>query len=74
METLKTIMRKDPFWKCLANECDESLGNYDTTGQMIDQDYERFKTKLTQALTRKAPNHSREYCERESNLMQRLDT
>ena len=52
MESLKVITRKDPFWKALAIECDSALGEYATvTGQTIDQDYETFKKKLTQALT-----------------------
>ena len=52
MKKLKNITRKDPFWKTLVHECDKVFLEYCTiSGQSIDEDYQIFKQKLTEAVT-----------------------
>ena len=52
MELLKTVTRKDAFWKCLQDECDNKLADYSTVaGRSLNEDYELFKAKLTDAVT-----------------------
>jgi hypothetical protein len=52
METLKSITRNDPYWKTLVHECDKTLTEFSTIhGQSIDEDYDTFKQKLTEAVS-----------------------
>jgi Reverse transcriptase (RNA-dependent DNA polymerase) len=52
MECLKTITRKDPFWKVLEGQCEGSLSSFNPTeDNKIDDVYEVFKAKLTEAVT-----------------------
>jgi hypothetical protein len=51
MERLKTVTRNDDFWKSLKQVCDQTLTDYSTIpGQSLDEDYETFKKKLTEAV------------------------
>ena len=57
MEILKTVTRVDGFWQSLESECKKSLAEFDTIlGQTVNEDYETFKMKLTDAVS-KITNH-----------------
>jgi hypothetical protein len=52
MNFLRTVTRRDGFWKCLEVECDQSLQDFTTIlGQPIDKDYATFKSKLEEAVS-----------------------
>ena len=52
MEFLKTVTRKDPFWKELVAQCSASLAGFEpSTENSIDADYEILKGKLLEAVT-----------------------
>src|SRR6185312_13081388 len=51
MNFLRSVTRRDGFWKCLEAECDQSLKEFTTIlGQSIDEDYAAFKSKLEEAV------------------------
>src|SRR5690348_6528169 len=52
MNFLRSVTRRDGFWKCLEAECDQSLKDFATIlGQPIDEDYAAFKSKLEEAVS-----------------------
>lgn len=58
MEILKTVTRVDGFWQSLESECKKSLAEFDTIlGQTVNEDYETFKMKLTDAVSNALKNN-----------------
>ena len=52
MNFLRSVTRRDGFWKCLEAECNQSLKDFATIlGQSIDEDYTAFKSKLEEAVS-----------------------
>jgi len=49
MKLLKTVTRRDGFWKALKQECDRNFEDFaPVLGQSLDEDYEVFKANLQQ--------------------------
>ena len=52
MEFMKTVTRKDPFWKVLVAECSSHLSDFSTSpARTPDEEYETLKRKLSEAVT-----------------------